>query len=279
MNNIYVTGDKHARPADTLNKYFHPVLDTLDSKDYLIICGDFGVPFGIAHPEHSYIEEIDQATKLQNQPWTTIVCAGNHDDYDAIEQMPYTPLEVGGYHTLKLCDATFDKILIFDKPSIMDIAGCRTLIIPGADSHDIQGGIADPDSPTFEQDIYEKCASGRHFRIKHWSWWPQEKIDTSLLLDILTKDPYQKFDLIISHEVPVYIFSILQSWHHYSEPNMGQIFLDYVYNYYAKDAMWYAGHYHMNCHPTNRFAILYDEVEKFTPKNKNTLDKTTDYMV
>ena len=60
----------------------------------------------------------------------------------------------------------------------------------GASSHDIQGGILEPDDPQFLSKFHMLEARGAPFRVNHRSWWreelpsPEEYLEARRNLDI-----------------------------------------------------------------------------------------------
>ena len=74
----------------------------------------------------------------------------------------------------------------------------------GASSHDIQGGILEPDTPDYERKIRQLIAASAQFRVNHKSWWAEElpsaaKYQTAI--ETLDKAGWD-VDYIITHCCP-----------------------------------------------------------------------------
>lgn len=57
---------------------------------------------------------------------------------------------------------------------VFEIDGKSIFAFGGASSHDIQGGILEPDDPDFERKYAIASKGFQPFRVNHYSWWKQE---------------------------------------------------------------------------------------------------------
>ena len=57
---------------------------------------------------------------------------------------------------------------------IYDIQNQSFFTMGGASSHDISGGILEPDDPQFKQKCRRLNQSGALYRVNHHFWWKEE---------------------------------------------------------------------------------------------------------
>ena len=82
---IYVTGDTHANiDINKLSTKKFPQQKTLTKKDYVIVCGDFGLVWDASS------REMWWQKWLGNKRFTTLWVDGNHENYDALKLLPIT---------------------------------------------------------------------------------------------------------------------------------------------------------------------------------------------
>lgn len=203
---IAITGDIHGDPIKRFTFCKHPELRKLKPSDYMIILGDFGIPFGINAPFwHSQESKKEHyvANWLNSQQYTTIAICGNHDDRDAIADMPQVEMFGGTVRTLRFDGRDYHNIVIVDTPQVLTIDGYKCLVIPGADSHDISDGILEPDDPDFKI-ILKKWSRDPYkmFRVNHWSWWENEGVDIEATRNLLSAHKDEHFNFIFTHDCP-----------------------------------------------------------------------------
>ena len=94
---IYVTGDIHANPArlgmDALaQRGIH-----MNPEDYVIVCGDFGIPWVGESDEtdHKWLEWLAQL------PYTVLFVDGNHENFDQLCRYPVKSWSGGRIHELR----------------------------------------------------------------------------------------------------------------------------------------------------------------------------------
>lgn len=80
---IYVTGDLHGHiDISKLNTKNFPEQKYLTKKDYVIICGDFGLIWDNSK------QELYWRKWLENKNFITLFCDGNHSNFDLLNQYP-----------------------------------------------------------------------------------------------------------------------------------------------------------------------------------------------
>ena len=94
---IYVTGDIHANPErlgmDALaQRGIH-----MNPADYVIVCGDFGIPWVGESDEtdHKWLEWLAQL------PYTVLFVDGNHENFDQLCRYPVKSWSGGRVHELR----------------------------------------------------------------------------------------------------------------------------------------------------------------------------------
>lgn len=221
MNQVYLMADIHGdwRPVrDFLNR----IDNKYDNTDAIIILGDAGLNFFFNHRDEN------TKTKLNKLGINLFIIRGNHEERPSICAAKNPEL----WHTEEFWGNTvyvekaFPQIkYAMDYPSLYDIEGHKTLVIPGAYSVD------------------------KMYRLMNgYGWFPQEQLSEEeknegfSLLDTCDWD----IDIVLSHTCPIcfeptdlFLSFIDQSSVDKSmERYLGQI--EYTLDYKA----WFWGHYH-----------------------------------
>ena len=80
---IYITGDTHnVIDFQKLSFKNWPQSRHLTHHDYLIVAGDFGVPWDNSSTDRKLLDWYD------NRPYTVLFVDGNHENFDLLEQYP-----------------------------------------------------------------------------------------------------------------------------------------------------------------------------------------------
>ena len=247
---IFITGDTHADFSRFTNAEF-PAQKYLTKEDYVIICGDFG---GIwASGDIHKIKEGRILNNLNERKFTILWVDGNHENFDRLYNYPVEEWHGGKVHFIR------PSIIHLMRGQVYDIDGYKFFTFGGASSHDIDGGVLDPDSPNFENEYFYARKSHLPFRVNHWSWWKEElpsKEEMDEGLKNLEKHNY-KVDYIITHCAPKNIQAILSN---------GTYKSDYLIDYLTEVAektkfkRWYFGHYHDNRRIDDKFTLLYEDM-------------------
>ena len=91
---IYVTGDCHADFTRFNTKNF-PEQYEMTKEDYVIICGDFG---GVWNRFEENKHEKHWMDWLEDRPFTTLFCEGNHENFDRLYSYPVEKWNDGNVH-------------------------------------------------------------------------------------------------------------------------------------------------------------------------------------
>ena len=255
---IWVTGDTHGDFTRFSTDNF-PQGKNLTKEDYVIILGDCGLIWSQKEDKN----EIYWKNWLENKPWTTLFIAGNHCNFDRLEQYPIEEWNGGRVSFLR------PSVIYLQYGEIFDIAGKKILALGKGASHDIQHGIIDPADYSTREEMKQACRNlekehgGWQFamyRIKGESWWPQE-IPTSAermhALDNLEK-VNNKVDFILTHEAPASVIN----WISIFPPTEYSMWLERNIRYCVEYKHWYFGHYHLNKDINDKETCLYEQIRR-----------------
>lgn len=160
---IYLTGDCHGEFGRFSKKQRMRLPFELTPDDFVVICGDMGLLWA-EDKEFAYYQKW-----LSALPFTILWIQGNHENYDLIAKYP-----VCMWHGGKVRHIVPDKIILLERGQVFTIEEKRFFTFGGASTHDIQGGILDKTSPTYEKDRRRANKRGLPYRVRGVSWWAQE---------------------------------------------------------------------------------------------------------
>lgn len=124
---IYITGDVHGMIDDPerFEIWNFPEGADLTRDDYVIIVGDFGMPFDLME------SDIDLRA-LAAKPWTTLFIDGNHEHHAYLNELPETEWHGGMVHRYP----RYKNIIHLMRGEIYDIDGHSFFCMGGAQSLD-----------------------------------------------------------------------------------------------------------------------------------------------
>lgn len=242
---IFVTGDTHSDFKRFGTKHF-PEQKSMNRSDYVIICGDFGGVWDDSPEERHWLDW------LENKPFTTLFVDGNHENFDQLNALPVQEWHGGKVHEVR------PHILHLMRGQVFTIDGHTFFTMGGAASHDIQGGILDPASPSFQKEYARKRRARQTFRVKGVSWWEQElpsKEEYAEAVRNLERVGYAA-DYIMTHCAPTGIQQTLN-------PDLVPDSLtDFLESLHAKADYhsWFFGHYHDNRAVDERHILLWEQI-------------------
>lgn len=252
---IFITGDTHGEPIERLcRKKFKPQRE-LDRNDYIIICGDFGVPWQNDR-NMTYILK-----NLANRNFTVLFIDGNHENFDLLNKFPIQERFGGKVQYIS------ENIIHLMRGEYYNIAGKTFWVFGGARSHDIDGGVLDMNDPEFKmkmnflnKKIKETNSSKYFYRINHIDWWKEEMPTPEEMKNGLKnlERHRNKVDYIITHCPP----SSINRYYGFYE-------CDDLNNYFEKIKnmveykKWYFGHLHINdAVYWERAIALYEDIQE-----------------
>ena len=129
----------------------------------------------------------------------------------------------------------------------------------GASSHDISGGILEPDDPEFKKKKKELDKGWKPYRINHISWWEQELPSEEEMEEgrrNLQKNG-NKVDFIVTHccAASTLVFVGQRS---YQQDKLNSYFEELHQK--VKFQKWFFGHYHDNRNVNAQEILLYEQI-------------------
>lgn len=161
---IYITGDCH-QDFERFNLDVFPEQKEMTKDDCVIICGDFG---GVWNRNEESSREAKLMDWLENRSFTTLFVDGNHENFDRLYAYPIEKWHGGKVHKIR------PSVIHLMRGQVFEIDGKSIFAFGGASSHDIAGGILEPDDPDFKKKKKELDRGWYPYRINHVSWWKQE---------------------------------------------------------------------------------------------------------
>lgn len=245
---IYITGDTHMEFGRFSAKRMRRTGMELTEKDYIIICGDFGLCWAKDKTFEYYCRIFAQ------KPYTILWVQGNHENYDMIAEYP-----VEEWHGGKVRHIVRDKVILLERGQVFEIDGKTFFTFGGASSHDIQGGILDRNSADFAEKKRLADRSGLSYRILKESWWPQElPTEEEMQEGLRNLDAHHyEVDYVITHccatslqNRPDAELVIVQN---------SDVLTDYldIIEQKLHYKHWYFGHYHQDKKIDDRHTLLY----------------------
>lgn len=130
---VYLTGDYHGGAEQPkLNRHFFPEGQGLTREDYVIVLGDFGLPWDLDFDGNPCPEDRDNLQWLAEQPWTTLFIDGNHENHDYLDRLRVREWHGGKVHRLP----GFPSILHLMRGQVFELEGHALLTMGGATSPD-----------------------------------------------------------------------------------------------------------------------------------------------
>lgn len=246
---IYITGDCHHNFM-RFDMSIFPEQKKMTKEDYVIICGDFG---GVWDQGEESSEETMLMDWLDTKSFTTLFVDGNHENFDRLYTYPVEEWHGGKVHKIR------SSVIHLMRGQVFEIDGKSIFTFGGASSHDIQGGILEPDDPDYKTKKMKLDQGWYPYRINHVSWWHQELPSTEEMEEgrknLAVHD--NKVDFIVTHCCSSST-QILIGGSKY-KPDIETNYLEEIRkNTYFKK--WFFGHYHDNQKVNEEEVLLYEQI-------------------
>lgn len=246
---IYITGDCH-RNFERFNASIFPEQEEMTKDDYVIICGDFG---GVWSKDTESKEETLILDWLDCKPFTTLFVDGNHENFDRLFDYPQEEWHGGKIHRIR------PSVIHLMRGQIFVLDGKKIFTFGGASSHDIAGGILEPDDPNFRK---KKCELDRDwlpYRINHLSWWKQELPSDEEMEEGRRNLALHgnEVDYIVSHCCASSTQALISDG--MFKPDILTAYLEEV-RQTVKYKKWFFGHYHDNKNVNTEEILLYEQI-------------------
>lgn len=247
---IYITGDCH-QDYERFSCNIFTEQKEMTKDDYVIICGDFG---GVWHKDTESKEEKWWMDWLESKSFTTLFVDGNHENFDRLYTYPVEKWHGGKIHRIR------PSVIHLMRGQVFEIDGNRIFAFGGASSHDISGGILEPNDPNYRKKKCELDKGWRPYRINHVSWWKQELPSKEEMEEGRRnlEAHGNKVDFIVTHccasSTQVFIGG-------------GGLFSTDILTEYLEEirqtvqfSKWFFGHYHDNRNVSAEEILLYEQI-------------------
>lgn len=246
---IYITGDCH-QDFERFNIDVFPEQKEMTKDDCVIICGDFG---GVWNRNEESSREAKLMDWLENRPFTTLFVDGNHENFDRLYAYPVEKWHGGKVHKIR------PSVIHLMRGQVFEIDGKSIFAFGGASSHDIAGGILEPDDPDFKKKKKKLDQGWYPYRVNHVSWWKQELPSEEEMQEgienLAAHD--NKVDFIVTHCCVSSTQTLLGG---------GLYKTDILTEYHEKIRQntsfkkWFFGHYHDNRNVNIEEILIYEQM-------------------
>lgn len=246
---IYITGDCHQN-FERFNGSIFPEQKEMTKDDYVIICGDFG---GVWSNNEKNREENMLLDGLACKPYTTLFVDGNHENFDRLNAYPVEEWKGGKVHKIR------DSVIHLMRGQVFEIDDKSIFTFGGACSHDISGGILEPEEWDYVVKRSKLDEIGLPYRVNHISWWKEELPSKEEMQEGLKnlEAHKNKVDYIVTH-CCASDTQILIGGANYMADVETQYFEKIKQK--VKFKKWFFGHYHNNRNVNAKEILLYEQI-------------------
>lgn len=211
---LIFSGDTHGDVRRFSNKNILHFFGEYPS--HILIAGDFGLIWS-TNPENKY--EKYWLKWLDNKPWITLVCKGNHENHERISNLPLVSLYGGKARRAS------EKVFFLENGDIFHIENKNIFVFGGATSID------------------------KEQRRNQITWWPEEVpnyADEKRAFDNLGNFD-NSINIVLTHTAPISAIMALdtqnQLFEEKKECHVAKT-LEAMMEYIPETAKWYCGHMH-----------------------------------
>ena len=246
---IYITGDCH-QGFSRFNTENFPEQKEMTKDDFVIICGDFG---GVWNKDKEDKTETHLLNWLDSKSFTTLFVDGNHENFDRLNSYPVDEWNGGKVHKIR------NSVIHLMRGQVFTIEGNTFFTFGGASSHDIDGGILEPDDSNLKEKIRELDRDWISYRINHYSWWkeelPSEEEMEEGRKNLEVHD--NKVDFIVTHCCSSSTQVLLAGPMY--KPDIATAYLEEI-RQKVRFKKWFFGHYHDNRNINAEEILLYEQI-------------------
>ena len=248
---IYITGDTHAQFEHRFSTSAFPEQRSMTKDDYMIICGDFG---GIWDREGESKREKHWLDWFNDRSYTLLFIDGNHENFDRLETYPEKKWKGGRIHVIR------PSVFHLMRGQVFELDSKKIFTFGGAASHDISGGLLDPEDPDYLKKKWSLEREYEPYRIKHITWWEQEMpTDEEMQEGLKNLQRHSNIvDFIITHCCSTSTQEELGANPLYA-PDKATDYLDKVKSL-ATYKKWFFGHYHDNINVNDKEILIYEQI-------------------
>ena len=248
---IYITGDTHADFKYRFTTEAFPEQRNMTKDDYMIICGDFG---GIWDRVCESKNEKHWLDWFNDRSYTLLFIDGNHENFDRLESYPVKEWKGGKVHEIR------HSVFHLMRGQVFELDGKKIFTFGGAASHDISGGILEPEDPDFLEKKRQLDREYELYRINHISWWKQEMPSEDEMKEGLAnlQKHNNTVDYIVTHCCSTGTQYAIGENGVYA-PDKATDYLETIKNT-VTFKKWFFGHYHDNMNVNEKEILLYEQI-------------------
>ncbi|MCR5237802.1 MAG: metallophosphoesterase [Lachnospiraceae bacterium] len=218
--------------------------------DYVIICGDFGGVWDAGSESRNEKYWLDW---FAERSYTLLFVDGNHENFDRLNAYPVKTWHGGKVHELR------PNVMHLMRGQVFEIDGKKIFTFGGASSHDITGGILEPDDPDFRKMKKMLDKGYKPYRINHLTWWEQELANEEEMQE--GRNNLRAHDYTVDYIVTHCCSTSTQAFLGGSlyKPDRETDYLEFIKNHtsYKK---WFFGHYHDNRNIFEKEILIYEQM-------------------
>ena len=246
---LRITGDTHRTIGRFVKGNPNFIHDTTwGEDDVLIVAGDFGFVLLDTPEEHDWLDWLERT-----KPYTIAFVDGNHENHPRIAEYPEEIWNGGRINRLR------KNIIHLMRGQVYRIDGKKIFSFGGARSHDISGGILEPEDPDYKIKKKQLDKGWEPYRINHVSWWEQEMPTAEEMKEGRRnlKEHRNCVDFIVTHCCSSGTQACLGG---------GMFTPDELTKYFqelretVQFKKWFFGHYHDNKNVNAEEILLYEQI-------------------